>query len=78
MDKMLVARRLINLRGAKRRERVAADLDISVSSLAMYESGKKIPRDQLKAEFANYYGVSIQSLFFDTDVHNMCTSGDAN
>ena len=65
MDKKKIGRKLIELRGNKTREEVAIDLKISYSAMQMYENGERIPRDEVKIKLANYYGVSIQSLFFD-------------
>ena len=72
MDRSEIGEKLVNLRGNKRREEVAAEVGISFSALVMYEQGKRIPRDEVKMALANYYGVSVQSLFFDTDVHKTC------
>lgn len=65
MDKKKIGKRLIDLRGTKTREEVAIDLKISYSAMQMYENGERVPRDEIKIKIANYYGVSIQSLFFD-------------
>lgn len=74
MNGKVIGQRLLQLRGERKREKVAADVGISVSALTMYETGKRIPRDEIKVELARYYGESVQSLFFDTDVHEMCTA----
>lgn len=42
MDKELIARILLGLRGNKSREIVASDLGISVSALQMYENGQRL------------------------------------
>ena len=65
VDKKKIGRRLIELRGQKTREEVAIDLKISYSALQMYENGERVPRDEVKIKIANYYGASIQSIFFD-------------
>ncbi len=65
MDKKKIGKRLIELRGNKTREEVAIDLKISYSALQMYENGERIPRDEIKIKIANYYSVSVQSIFFD-------------
>jgi len=31
----------------------------------MYELGYRVPRDEIKMKLADYYGVTVQSLFFD-------------
>ena len=66
MDKKLIANRLVNLRGKKSRESVAKSCGISVSALAMYENGNRIPRDDIKMRIAKYYDCSVESIFFDT------------
>ncbi len=66
MDKKLIANRLVNLRGKKSRESVAESCGISVSALAMYENGNRIPRDDIKMRIAKYYDCSVESIFFDT------------
>ncbi len=61
--------RLKKLRGERTQEEVALANDISISALAMYESGKRVPRDEVKIRLANYYKVSINSLFFGQNSH---------
>jgi len=55
--------KLIALRGNRSQEEVAKALGISVSALSMYEQGNRIPRDEIKIRMADYYGISIESLF---------------
>ena len=73
MDAKAIGKKLASLRGDKTQEEVARAVGISVSAIGMYESGKRIPRDGVKIALANYYGMNIQSLFFDEDVHSKCT-----
>ena len=49
---------------------VASDLNISQSAICMYETGKRIPRDEIKIRLAEYYRVPIESIFFPTKQHN--------
>ncbi len=65
MDNQAIATRLVDHRGRKRREVVAADLGISVSAVAMYERGARIPRDEIKEKMAEYYNTTVGALFFD-------------
>lgn len=60
-----IAERLQKLRGDKSREEVANAIGVSVSAIAMYENGERIPRDLIKVKFAEYYGKSVQEIFFD-------------
>ncbi|HFK1721268.1 TPA: helix-turn-helix transcriptional regulator [Bacillus cereus] len=72
MNYKRVAENLINLRDGRSREEVAKAVGISVSTLQMYENGQRIPRDNIKIKLANYYGVTVQKIFFDLEQHEMC------
>lgn len=54
------------LREAKElsREDLADKLGASPSAIAMYELGERIPRDEMKVKIADFFGVSLESLFF--------------
>lgn len=56
--------RLQNLRGSKSREEVASAVKISVSTLAMYELGQRNPRDEVKCDLADYFGVHVSDIFY--------------
>ncbi len=43
---------------------VANKLGISLSALSMYESGKRVPRDELKVRMAKLYNTTVGHLFF--------------
>ncbi|EJQ15538.1 helix-turn-helix transcriptional regulator (plasmid) [Bacillus cereus] len=62
-----VAENLINLRNGRSREEVARAVGISVSTLQMYENGQRIPRDNIKIKLANFYGVTVQTIFLIRD-----------
>lgn len=62
---MTVAEKLVQARGEKRREDVAKSVGISLSAVAMYENGERVPRDEIKVKLAKYYGTTVQELFFD-------------
>lgn len=64
-DLNLIAQRLRNLRGDKSREEVANAVNISLSALAMYETGARMPRDEIKVALAKYYSSSVQTIFFN-------------
>ena len=67
----IIGERLKSLRGNKNKtlDKVAVELGITPSALSNYESGIRIPRDGIKARLAGYYGVSIESIFFENIVH---------
>lgn len=64
MNKEKIAENLIMLRGDMSREYVAESVGISLSALTMYETGKRVPRDEIKMKLANFYGTDIMSIFF--------------
>lgn len=61
---MTVAERLIQARGGKKREEVANAVGVSLSAIAMYENGDRVPRDEIKVRLAEYYKTTVQELFF--------------
>ena len=64
MNKVKMAKKLVELRGEKSREQVAVDLKISYSALVSYETGDRVPRDEVKIRIANYYNKSVEDIFF--------------
>lgn len=60
----VIGERLRLLRGSRPRKDVATSVNISVSALSMYENGERMPRDEVKVALAEYYKVSVGSLFF--------------
>ena len=68
-----MGRKLAVLRGNKTLEQVSRDLGISKSALAMYESGKRIPRDQVKVRISEYYNKSVPYIFFNDEEHETCS-----
>lgn len=61
---MKVGEKLRQLRGAKTQEEMARELGITKSSYAMYERDERVPRDEVKVRIADFFGVSVQELFF--------------
>lgn len=53
-----------SLRADKTQEQVANELKISKSTYAMIEAGHRFPRKDLMLKLSNYYGVTIETLFF--------------
>ena len=67
MNTKAIGKRLIDLRGKRTQNEVASALGISVSALGMYERGERMPRDEVKLAIANYYDVTVQSIFFNSE-----------
>lgn len=62
--------RLIKLRDNRSRAVVAAEIGgLTPQALGMYERGERTPRPANMKKIADYYGRTIDSLFFSTDGH---------
>lgn len=59
-----IGKRLIELRGDRSQEKVARDNGLSLSAYTKYERGERIPRDEVKIRLAEYYGKTVQEIFF--------------
>ena len=70
MDAKTIGRKLAALRRGRSREVVAKAVGASPSAIAMYESGHRIPRDEMKIALASYFGVDVGALFYGSEVHS--------
>ena len=61
---VMVGKRLIELRGIRTRTGVAKELGIAYSALCNYENGLRIPPDDVKVLIADYYGKTVQEIFY--------------
>lgn len=64
MDNISIGNHLKELRGSRSKEEIAYRMGISVTSVCLYESGKRMPRDEVKIKMADFYGLTVQELFF--------------
>ena len=62
-------KRLAQLRGTKSQAEVAKSIGIATSTLGMYETEQRIPRDSVKVALANFYGTTVQEIFFKEECH---------
>ena len=53
-------------------EQVAEDLGLTRQAIYNYEADMRVPRDEIKIKLANYYGVSIEELFFKDKATKCC------
>lgn len=58
-------KRLVELRGERSQHEVAKAVGIATSTLGMYETEKRIPRDCIKSKLAEYYDTTVQKIFFE-------------
>lgn len=65
LDSKKISEKLGNLRLKKNvsQSQVAESLGITKAAVSQYESGQRIPSDEVKIKLSNYYGVSVQDLF---------------
>lgn len=66
MDTARISAKLRRLRGERTLQDVANEIGITESALSQYETGKRIPRDEIKMALAAHYRVSVDWLFFET------------
>lgn len=66
MNTDIIATRLVELRNSKNltQNELAIKVGVAPTSIAMYEAGKRIPRDEVKIRLAKVFGKSVQSIFF--------------
>ena len=64
MDSKSIGCKLRALRGDLDAKTVSEALGISTSALFMYERGERIPRDQIKKRISQYFGESVEEIFF--------------
>lgn len=55
---------LRKLRGKKTIAETAKEIGITPSALSNYETGIRVPRDQIKIKIAKHYGKTVESIFF--------------
>lgn len=62
-EKLKEARKKLGKTGLE----VCMDTGIRRSALANYESDLRVPRDRIKMILSDYYGLTVDYLFFDGD-----------
>ena len=75
MDAHRIGKRLVALRGARRREEVAKAVGVSFSAICMYETGSRVARDEVKLRLADYYGVPVEDIFYAENTRNVTNGG---
>lgn len=60
-----IGNRLRRLRGEKTIREVSEATGIEPSTIGMYELGLRTPRDSNKEILADYFGLTVQELFYD-------------
>lgn len=55
---------MIQLRGNKSQKEVADAVGVTPMAISLYESGKRLPRDETKVALAKYFKVEVGDIFF--------------
>jgi DNA-binding XRE family transcriptional regulator len=64
VEKKLIGERLRELRGDISREQLAVALGVTSQAIFNYETGARIPSDEMKIKIANYFNRTVQEIFF--------------
>lgn len=64
LDRKVISKRLRKLRGDIPRQIICDDVGISLSALTMYETGERVPRDEIKVALARRYNTTVEELFY--------------
>ncbi len=64
LDADVIGKRLKDLRGDRSQQEVADAIGVSKMAISGYESGKRIPKDGAKVALADYYGKTVEQIFF--------------
>ena len=64
MDSKKIGKLLTALRGEQSLSDVAKTLGLSPSAIRQYESGNRIPRDNIKEKIAKFYDKTVQEIFY--------------
>lgn len=64
MDKPKIAERLRELRGDKSQREVAEAVGTTAMAISLYESGERVPKDEIKIRLARYYKTTVDALFY--------------
>ena len=65
--------KMAELRGDRTLREIAREINIPYSTYAMIESGHRFPRKELAMKIANFYGVTVDELFFTKNDHETRT-----
>lgn len=64
MNKKAIGQKLKELRGEKTMKEISENIGISISALGMYETGQRVPNDNIKKALAKYFNTTVDAIFF--------------
>lgn len=65
MQRDEIGKRLRDLRGNKTQVEVAMSVGVTKQAINNYEIGARVPSDDIKVKLAEYFGKTVQSIFYD-------------
>jgi len=65
VEKSKIGERLRVLRGDRSREEVGAAIGTTSQAVFNYETGARVPTDDIKRKIAAFFGCTVQEIFFD-------------
>ena len=68
LQKQETGKRMRKLRGEKSLNEVATALGVTAMAVSNWERGIRTPSDYMKVKIAQYYGVTVESIFFPCGV----------
>ena len=64
IDTKVIGNRLRELRGDKTQKEVADAVGVTAMAVCQYEAGTRAPSDQVKIALAEYFGRTVENIFF--------------
>lgn len=64
MNRQKIAEIPRELRGNRPREEVAIACGVTAQAISMYETGARIPSDEVKQRIAEFYHRTVQEIFY--------------
>ena len=64
MNKLRIAQKLRELRGERSQREVADAVGTTAMAISLYESGERIPKDEIKIRLARFYNTTVDALFY--------------
>jgi DNA-binding XRE family transcriptional regulator len=64
IDAKAIGQRLRELRGAKTQAEVAEAVGVTTMAISQYETGERIPKDDIKLALALYFNSNVNDIFF--------------
>jgi len=65
LDRKRIGDRLRKLRGEQSREAIGVAIGVTAQAICNYETGVRVPSDVIKCKLAEYFGRTVQEIFFD-------------